>query len=255
MAARALATLVLLAGCAAAPTMQAGAPSACVLVDTDTGSDDMRAVAALLGRQHVVAIVTTAGIASAERGATVMAMLAAAAQRPVPVLVGASSTTAPAMDWLPAVRDEAERMDGELAASVPYGARDPALAADVARLTQDCARVDVVQIAPWSSFVVYAPALAGRLGQVLAQGRSPQARPAGNPGFNMAAGRPIGPTPRKAPSFLQAETIFINGLRGVLAAFFIPLAPLPVQRRNGRAFSHFWLAVMTALPNQLVHIA
>ncbi|MCA1836409.1 MAG: hypothetical protein LC721_08825, partial [Actinobacteria bacterium] len=149
----------------------AAEPSACLIVDTDVGLDDYRALAILLPRREVRAVVVTEGISSVPGGATALSMFLASRGQTPPVIPGLASPTPPAYDWLPAVRAGAERMNNFLHAAIPFAGNPDRLTHDVGAATRGCAMIDVLALGPWSSYLRYASAL-GRNVHVIASGRS-----------------------------------------------------------------------------------
>jgi Inosine-uridine preferring nucleoside hydrolase len=203
-AAAALAAAVVLGACApaAAPPAERGAiaggaperDGACVLVDSDAGLDDVRAVAALAPHRRLAAIVVTEGLASNTAGAGAMRHLMAGLARPVPVIVGEAAPAGrgyTTQDWLPAVRAASDRLNGFLAAAVPAAPRTAPLADEVEAATRGCARITLLAIGPWTSFLRYGERIQGRLERVVAQGRPYLDEPGGRPlGFNCVFDEP-----------------------------------------------------------------
>ena len=95
----------------------------CLVIDTDAGLDDFRAVAVLLPERAPQAVVVTEGIAAVPGGSTAMAMFLASAPSSALVIPGLAAAHPPAYDWLPDVRAGAERLNGFLAQAVPFPAR------------------------------------------------------------------------------------------------------------------------------------
>ena len=99
--------LILALGCMgiAVPTLAADQPAAssraCLIVDTDVGLDDYRALAIVLPRRDVRAVVVTEGISGVRNGATAVSMFLAARGETPPVLPGLASPNPPDYDWLP----------------------------------------------------------------------------------------------------------------------------------------------------------
>lgn len=144
---------------------------ACLVVDTDVGTDDLRAFAALFPHRDLRAVVVTEGIASVARGSTAIALFLASGQSPAPVISGLSATAPPAYEWLPRARAAAERINGLLAESVPFAASPNELKLALMAALNDCQHVDVLVLGPWSSFVQYAPTLRPLIRRVVASGR------------------------------------------------------------------------------------
>jgi len=143
----------------------------CLVIDTDAGLDDFRAVAVLLPQRAPQAVVVTEGIAAVPGGSTAMAMFLASAPSSAPVIPGLAAANPPSYDWLPDVRAGAERLNGFLAQAVPPASRAQTMTQALTQATQHCDRIDVLVLGPWSSFVHYAPALGHRIQRVLASGR------------------------------------------------------------------------------------
>jgi hypothetical protein len=118
----------------------------------------------------VRAVVVTEGISSVQGGATAVSMFLASRGEMPPVIPGLAAAAPPAYDWLPAVRAGAERMNNFLHSAVPFGGDPNRLTREVRRATHGCAKVDVLVLGPWSSYVRYASAL-GRNVNVIASGR------------------------------------------------------------------------------------
>jgi len=172
---RYLAVAGLLAGLTAGSTAPAWADGAsappCLVIDTDVGLDDFRAVAVLLPQRAPQAVVVTEGISAVPGGSTAMAMFLASAPSSAPVIPGLAAAHPPAYDWLPDVRAGAERLNGFLAQAVPFAGRSQDMTHALTQATQHCDRIDVLVLGPWSSFVQYAPVLGSRIQRVLASGR------------------------------------------------------------------------------------
>ena len=157
------------------PTLAADQPAAgqraCLIVDTDVGLDDYRALAVILPEREVRAIVVTEGISGVQDGSTAMSMFLASRGETPPVIPGLASETPPAYDWLPAVRAGAERMNNFLHTAVPFGGNPDQLTRGIRAAVQGCATVDVLALGPWTSYLRYAPALGPNV-HVVASGRS-----------------------------------------------------------------------------------
>ncbi|MFI7675979.1 hypothetical protein [Actinophytocola sp. NPDC049390] len=149
----------------------AAEPKSCLVVDTDVGVDDYRALAVVAPARDVRAVVVTEGISGVPNGATAVSMFLAGRGVSPPVLPGMASPNPPAYDWLPPVRAAAERMNNFLGAAVPASGEPDRLAAGVRAAVRGCGRVDVLVLGPWTSYPAYASALGGHT-RVLASGRS-----------------------------------------------------------------------------------
>lgn len=142
-------------------------PKTCLVVDTDVGVDDYRALAVVAPARDVRAVVVTEGISGVPNGTTAMSMFLAGP----PVLPGLASPNPPAYDWLPPVRAAAERMNNFLGAAVPARGTPDRLAAGVRAAVRGCGRVELLVLGPWTSYPRYAAALGGPI-RIVASGRS-----------------------------------------------------------------------------------
>lgn len=171
----ALLSLAFLLGSASTPfTAAAGDSQAqhatCLVVDTDAGLDDYRAIGALLPGRDVTAVVVTEGISGVPGGSTATSMFLGSGQDAPPVIAGHASPTPPDYDWLPAARAGAERLNYFLGASVPYAGQPADLRRELLAAVQGCHTVDVLVLGPWTSFNSYAKVLGYRLGDVVVSG-------------------------------------------------------------------------------------
>jgi inosine-uridine nucleoside N-ribohydrolase len=156
-----------------APARADGGPGAepCLVIDTDVGLDDFRAVAVVAPERAPQAVVVTEGIAAVPGGSTAMAMFLASAPSSAPVIPGLAAADPPDYDWLPDVRAGAERLNFFLAQAVPFAGKAQGMTDALVEATRHCGSIDVLVLGPWSSFVQYAPALGNKIGRVLASGR------------------------------------------------------------------------------------
>ena len=156
------------------PTLAADRPAAdpraCLIVDTDVGLDDYRAIAVALPAREVRAVVVTEGISGVQHGATAVSMFLAARGATPPVLTGLASADPPAYDWLPAARAGAERINNFLHSAVPFGGDADRLARETRAAVRGCDRVDVLVLGPWTSYLRYARVLGSNV-HVIASGR------------------------------------------------------------------------------------
>jgi hypothetical protein len=157
------------------PILAADQPAAnprdCLVVDTDAGLDDFRALAVILPHRDVRAVVVTEGISSVRGGAMAVSMLLASRGQTPPVIPGLASQAPPNYDWLPAVRAGAERLNNFLHDAVAFDANPGRLAGDIRAAVRGCAKVDVLALGPWSSYLRYKSAL-GPNSRIVASGRS-----------------------------------------------------------------------------------
>ena len=222
-----------------APAWAAGPAQPCLVIDTDVGLDDFRAVAVLLPQRAPQAVVVTEGIAAVPGGSTAMGMFLASSPSSAPVIPGLAAANPPDYDWLPDVRAGAERLNGFLAQAVPFAGRAQDMTRALTQATQHCDRIEVLVLGPWSSFVRYAPALGDKIQRVLASGR-PLAennpdnfncvydQPACEAADRLLRGRPAvawvdlptdaSPSPSYAPTEEMIERLAQTGMPGVLRA-------------------------------------
>ncbi|MCW8088310.1 nucleoside hydrolase [Sabulicella glaciei] len=182
--------IAVLAGCAGSPVATPAPPSMqdptsaatdrradCVLVDSDAGLDDLRAIAVLAPHRRIAAVVATEGLATPRGGAR--ALRAYLRGTGIPVVEGASPPPGRGPDphrvrGLDGPRITAETLNGTLPAADPASqageAPAPSLEAEVERLTAGCERLDLLMIGPWTSFLRYDRAVVARLARVVAQG-------------------------------------------------------------------------------------
>jgi hypothetical protein len=142
----------------------------CLVVDTDAGLDDYRALAVAAPARDLRAVVVTEGISGVPHGVTAVSMFLAGRGATPPVLPGHASPAPPAYDWLPPVRAAAERMNNFLAAPVPAAGVPGRLSGQVKNAVQGCGRIDVLVLGPWTSYPKYRSALGGHT-RVVASGR------------------------------------------------------------------------------------
>ena len=143
----------------------------CLVVDTDVGTDDFRALAVLIPHRDLRAVVVTEGIASVPRGSTAIALFLASGQSLAPVLPGLAATAPPTYDWLPSARAAAERINNFVRESVSFASSPNRLNIALSDAVKGCERVDVLVLGPWSSFVQYAPVLRPLIHRAVVSGR------------------------------------------------------------------------------------
>lgn len=180
----AMVAIAALAGCGKMPSLEMFKPArpapganaaaaACVLIDTDMALDDARAIAAMMPTNKVKAIVTTGGVSRPENGGSAAAVLVSASRKDTRVLVGNPSPSPTNPEWLANSRQSAERLGYYLATTVPLGPPETFLAQEVRQAMRGCQTIDVLMLAPWTSFNVYRPQLGTRLRRVIVQGVPP----------------------------------------------------------------------------------
>ena len=160
----------------------------CIVVDSDAGLDDYRAVSALAPTGRLSAVIVTEGISRSREGAGGMEAFLKRSGLYVPVLTGASASPrrvyVPKKDF-PLWRDAAERLNGLRETVAAGSAPSSEMLTRLADLTSKCPTISLVVIGPWTSFMGYAPELLDRIDRIVAQGRPYPDELGGEPtGFN-----------------------------------------------------------------------
>jgi hypothetical protein len=159
--------LVAVGSCSAAE-----APAtACLVVDTDVGLDDIRAFAVLMAGREISAVVVTEGISSVLGGASAISMFLGAGGHAPPVIPGRSSPAPPDDPFVAKARPIGERINGFLGASIPFGGDPDSMLESLDGAIAECDTIDVLLLGPWTSFVEYMPLLSDRQGDVVVSGR------------------------------------------------------------------------------------
>jgi len=178
----------------------AAVDGSCLIIDSDAGLDDYRAIAAL-GRlgprvpaKRIAAIIITEGLAHTAEGAGAMeTFLKNVGLEMIPVIQGASPNPErrfraeyPLPAGLPTWRENTERLNQLLPA--PVQPTNPALedvAIGLRRHTKGCTSISLLVIGPWTSFLRYAPDILERVDRIVIQGRPYPDELGGEPaGFN-----------------------------------------------------------------------
>jgi inosine-uridine nucleoside N-ribohydrolase len=146
-----------------------------VVIDTDMGIDDVRAIAAVIPNRDVRAIVVTQGVGDPRTSATALAkVLATPGGQRIPVIVGASAaggSPLEKLDWLPLQRELSATANGYLKTPVAgpaYSRR--AMVEAVRSAVAGCPSIEALLIAPLTSFVRYSPVIRDRLTKAVLQG-------------------------------------------------------------------------------------
>ncbi|MBL6459523.1 nucleoside hydrolase [Belnapia sp. T6] len=185
-------------GCHPAEALSADSGS-CLIIDSDAGLDDFRAVAALgaLGpsvpARKVAAIITTEGVARSPEGAGAMERFLKNAGLTIPVIQGVLpnpkrrfTAEHPLDPRLPIWRKEAELLNltlPEVERQANPAGEDVAVL--LRRHTETCTSISLLVIGPWTSFLRYAPDILGRIERIVVQGRPYPDELGGEPaGFN-----------------------------------------------------------------------
>jgi hypothetical protein len=161
----------------------------CIIIDSDAALDDIRAIAALASSKRVVAILTTEGIARSIEGAGAIEHFLKQIGADIPVIPGESAN--PERKYVPDPelrnwRSTAEDLNGTLPGPVAGSRAGVGNVANALKpLIAGCARVELVVIGPWTSFMRYGPELLDRIDLIVAQGRPDPDELDGEPsGFN-----------------------------------------------------------------------
>ena len=194
---RSVAAALLALGASAALPAVAAEPAVqrnCIVIDSDGGLDDFRAVATLAPTGRIAAIVMTEGLARPTEGAAAMRAFLDRSGKSIPVLAGAAANPDrgyAADPRLGAWRTNTERLNGVLpepaaAQSAPEAPEAPTdIGFSLRRYTASCTTISLLVIGPWTSFMRYAADVLGRIDRLVAQGRPYPDELGGEPnGFN-----------------------------------------------------------------------
>ncbi len=149
----------------------------CSLIDSDAGLDDLRAITVLAPHRRIAAVVVTEGLATPRGGARALRTFLRGAG--IPVVEGTSPAPDREFDadrfrGLDTWRVTAETLNGTLPPPSPVVRVSeevvPPVEAKVERLTAGCARLALLAIGPWTSFLRYESVVGRRLVQLVAQG-------------------------------------------------------------------------------------
>ena len=158
---------------------QPAAPTdSCVVVDTDVDIDDAMSIPMVVGARHVAAVVTTEGFTMPGPGASAVSrLLAEPGQRNVPVIVGAGigrpepDIASTFGDFVLVFRALMNRLNNFLTTDLPPAPTPPDYVGQLVDAVAACARVDVLLLGSFTSFVHYSPAIRAKIGRVLITGR------------------------------------------------------------------------------------
>lgn len=165
-------------------------PAACTLIDTDFDIDDMMAIPLVIGNRYVAGIITSEGITLPQDGAAALSrLIAEPRQRPIPVIIGASShlsTEVIKKEWGDFVLDYRSMMGSAfalLSASLPPSPQvKNDYVKDVVEVLVDCSSVDILVIGPFTSFINYSPAIRSKIKNVVIMGMPLRGDPTQSPG-------------------------------------------------------------------------
>jgi hypothetical protein len=167
---------------------RASAADGCILIDTDADLDDYRAIATLASGKRIRAIIVTEGISQRAEGAVAMLDFLRRSELKIPVLLGASPD--PYREYeerqgLPGWRKTAESLNGILNSDGIQPPPESDIATAIKPYIDDCSKITLLVIGPWTSFMRYATAILPRIDRIVAQGRPYPDEIGGEPdGFN-----------------------------------------------------------------------
>lgn len=155
-------------------TTQASAVEGCVLVDSDADLDDYRAIAALASTKQIRAIIVTEGISRPAQGTLAMQDFLRRSDLEIPVVLGASpdphrnyEERSGFKEW----RAAAESLNGTLDTRGLSSLSQTDIALALRPYINKCAKITLLVIGPWTSFVRYAAELLPKVDRIVAQGR------------------------------------------------------------------------------------
>jgi hypothetical protein len=168
--------------------VRAAAADTCILIDTDADLNDYRAIAALASGKQIRAIIVTEGISRRAEGAVAMQDFLRRSELTIPVLVGVSpdpyreyEERKGLLDW----RRIAESLNGVLNSVGISSPAESDVAIAIRPYINDCSKITLLMIGPWTSFMKYATAILPRIDRIVAQGRPYPDEIGGEPdGFN-----------------------------------------------------------------------
>ncbi len=149
----------------------------CWIVDTDVYWDDLGALALLLPRRNVVAVVATGGISSPQQGIGTLGLFISIGSSNAAILQGKGAALTPAewqWDWVPKALVYTSKLEPELRKAAPnikkIAAANQPLLSGIAEATHNCENVGVLMIGPWTSYGDYEEAIDSKLSIVVALG-------------------------------------------------------------------------------------
>lgn len=165
-------------------------PAACTLIDTDFDIDDMMSIPLVIGNRYIAGIITSEGYTLPQHGAAALSrLIAEPGQRPIPVIIGASSHLSPEViqkEWGQFVLDYRSMMGSAFALlSTVLPPSPPAnnnYVQDVADIVSDCKSVDILVIGTFTSFINYSPAIRSKIKHVVIMGMPMRGDPTQRPG-------------------------------------------------------------------------
>jgi hypothetical protein len=150
----------------------------CWIVDTDAYWDDLGALALLMPKKNVVAIVATGGIASPQQGIGTLGRFLSIGSSKAVLLQGKGSAATvkahPDWSWLPNSLIYASRLEPELQKAYPNikkaDVSELPLSSGIGEATRNCKDVGILMIGPWTSYEDYEAAINVKLSVVVVLG-------------------------------------------------------------------------------------
>ena len=166
----------------------------CVLIDNDYDIDDMMAIPLVIGNKHVAAIIQSEGYTLPESSAPAITALVnnlsdQPNQRKIPIIVGGQQTLSPDISqwpWLQFFRSMMNLSNGLLTAVPTPAANNPAYPQQVVNALNECAKVSVLIIGTYTSFINYSSLIRDKIDKVVIMGQSidDSSRTPGRESFN-----------------------------------------------------------------------
>lgn len=160
----------------------------CILVDSDADLDDYRAIATLASTEQIRAVIVTEGISRGPQGALAMQEFLRRTALKIPVIVGASPDPDRKYEEKPEFKNwraTAESLNGTLDVREISPTPNGDVTVAVRAYANDCAKITLLMIGPWTSFMRYAAELLPKIDRIVAQGRPVPDEIGGEPdGFN-----------------------------------------------------------------------
>jgi hypothetical protein len=172
------------------PTVQAAAAASdhCILVDSDADLDDYRAIATLASTEEIRAVIVTEGISRGPQGALAMQEFLRRTGLKIPIIVGARPDPSRKYEEKPGFKDwraTAESLNGTLEVREISPPSDGDVTVAVRAYVNDCTKITLLMIGPWTSFTRYSADLLPKIDRIVAQGRPVPDEVGGEPdGFN-----------------------------------------------------------------------
>jgi inosine-uridine nucleoside N-ribohydrolase len=149
----------------------------CVVIDNDFDIDDMMAIPLVMANKHVAAIINTEGYTLAGLGGSALARLIAQPDNmnPVPVIVGASypgTRDVRQWPWLLEMRATMHRANMLFSGPLPQLGLNEPFETRIIKAVEQCKRITVLVLGPFTSFVRYSPLIHDRISSVVMSGKA-----------------------------------------------------------------------------------